>query len=753
MNNSPLKKLNPVSEEQNHIIQLLLSGDNVAVDACAGSGKSTTILSAALCVPHLRILQLTYNAELRKDVKRQIKDLTISNVKVHTFHSLAVKYYLTSAHTDTGIRKIIFDNMPPRESIPQFDIVVLDESQDMSLLYYQLMVKFTYDMGTSFQLFVLGDYMQGLYQFKGADIRFLTMCDTIWTPHKLLKSRAFHKCTLKTSYRITNQMACFVNEVMLGNNRLVACKDGSRVMYIRNSRNNLEKVVISQINALIDAGICPSNIFVLGASVKGTTSYIRKMENALVEKGIPCHVPMLETEKLDERVINGKVVFSTFHASKGRQRKYVFIVGFDQSYFKLYASTFNTNICPNTLYVGCTRATDQLFLLESDNWSTDRPLEFLKLGHHEMKHKSYIEFRGNPRTIFYSNISKQNEGEGIKENIINICPTDMVKHISENVIEEISPLLDKIFVNLTPELTSDDEIAIPNVVDTGNGQYEDVSDINGIAIPSIYYDHIHNKYCADASNNRSIGATILKQIINESLENTKEHEYRYLKMIAKDLPDECTSPTDYLFLSNVYIACREKLYFRLNQIKHHHYNWLSDHIIHKCLHRLDGFIGLKKKPPSQLLIEHHIVDYDMKEENDKINAILMPHFPDGKKFRFSAVTDLITDKCIWELKCTSTISIEHRLQLVIYSWIWKVLHNDKSVHKPHKKYLRKSSRDKDAIVVNIKTGEMMKIEATFHELTQIVVSLLKSKYTEIQEKTDDQFVDDCLKFLHSHERK
>ena len=40
--------MNSVSDEQNEIILKIISGENVMVDACAGSGKSTTILSTAM---------------------------------------------------------------------------------------------------------------------------------------------------------------------------------------------------------------------------------------------------------------------------------------------------------------------------------------------------------------------------------------------------------------------------------------------------------------------------------------------------------------------------------------------------------------------------------------------------------------------------------------------------------------------------------------------------------------------------------
>jgi superfamily I DNA/RNA helicase len=102
----------------------------------------------------------------------------------------------------------------------------------------------------------------------------------------------------------------------------------------------------------------------------------------------------MEMEGLDERIIRGKVVFSTFHSVKGRQRKHVFVVGFDESYFDYYARDASRTECPNTLYVGCTRATETLVLMEKDNHYEDGPLPFLKRTHAQMRRETWIDFRG-----------------------------------------------------------------------------------------------------------------------------------------------------------------------------------------------------------------------------------------------------------------------------------------------------------------------------------------------------------------------
>ena len=52
----------------------------------------------------------------------------------------------------------------------------------------------------------------------------------------------------------------------------------------------------------------------------------------------------------------GKIVFSTFHCVKGREgRGHVFVVNFDNSYFKYYGRDLSREECPNTLYVATTR--------------------------------------------------------------------------------------------------------------------------------------------------------------------------------------------------------------------------------------------------------------------------------------------------------------------------------------------------------------------------------------------------------------
>jgi hypothetical protein len=45
---------------------------------------------------------------------------------------------------------------------------------------------------------------------------------------------------------------------------------------------------------------------------------------------------------------------------------------------------------------------------------------------------------------------------------------------------------------------------------------------------------------------------------------------------------------------------------------------------------------------------------------------------------------------------------------------------------------------------NIKTGELYMINATMEDLHTIVLALLRNKFTKQVQKTDEEFINDCI---------
>ena len=196
-------------------------------------------------------------------------------------------------------------------------------------------------------------------------------------------------------------------------------------------------------------------------------------------------VPLFETDKMDERVINGKVGLSTFHSVKGRQRKYVFILGFDNGYFDFYARNLPHHTCPNTLYGRYAPVPIYFYLkviilvltvlLNSYNMIITNLLKVISVNF------------GTPRSIFYEKSDQEKREIAVQ----NTTPSELIKFMHEDVLDIITPILSRIFIVTTPK---QETFEIPAIVQTGAKLYEEVSDLNGIAILCMYYDEIQRKW-------------------------------------------------------------------------------------------------------------------------------------------------------------------------------------------------------------------------------------------------------------------
>jgi len=361
-----------------------------------------------------------------------------------------------------------------------------------------------------------------------------------------------------------------------------------------------------------------------------------------------------------------------------------------------------------------------MFLLESGENSDDMPLTFLKFSHKEMKLKPYIDFRGHPRTLFYE---KEEDKNSAKIKIHQTTPTDLIKFIPESVLEEISPMLDDLFVREHP--ASEQELNIPSVIKTQMGYYEDVGDLNGIAIPAMYYDYIRSKW-----SNGAATISLLYELIDDAVDGLRGGSHRYLRDIVEQLEPECETMENYLYMANVYVAIQEKLYFKLKQIGGDEYGWLTPIVLAKCKQRLLDVLE-EECAASRPEIERTVIHKLDLDAHALIDECLRDEFP-ADLFRFTARVDLITENTAWELKCTSVISQDHMLQVVIYAWILRTLDPEFS---------------KTVKIFNIKSGEILRLEAEKTVLDKIVVLLLKGKYRKQMAPTTETFIEDCSKIL------
>jgi len=174
----------------------------------------------------------------------------------------------------------------------------------------------------------------------------------------------------------------------------------------------------------------------------------------------------------------------------------------------------------------------------------------------------------------------------------------------------------------------------------------------------------------------------------------------------------------------------------LKQIQRHEYTWINEEIKSKIMDRMNTYLGHEFQENNDTEVEKQLIHYSMEKEHEKIDKILEPYFHKEKNFRFSGRLDILSKNALWELKCTSKISQEHQLQVVIYAWLWNVLY---------------SESPRDIYILNIRTGEKQVLKENYEKLTQIVVALLMNKYESYKTMDDDEFQNKCKTLIKKYE--
>jgi nucleoside-triphosphatase THEP1 len=681
-----------LSIEQINIINTIKENKNVICDAVAGSGKTTTILELAKALPEKLILQITYNSMLRHEVKDKARN--IKNLKIHSYHSLYVNYYNNNAHTDNILNDIIINNKIPIKELPKFDIIVIDEVQDMTILFFSAIQKFINDLQKNVQYLILGDKNQAVYDFKGADNRFLTLAKDIYPNSVVLP--------LSQSFRVTKPIANFVNFVLLGEYRIKTVKKGSNVNYLICNTFKIYKYLIIKIKEFFNAGYKPEDIFVLCPSFKSKKlNPVKLLENELTKSNIPCYIS-LDT-KLDDNYIKNKVVFTTFHQSKGRERKIVIIYNFDSSYFDFYNKTAPKYKCPASFYVAITRASEHLILLEDINY---HPLQFLKYNYLEMSDTGLIDIQ----------LIKHNLNNKKETNIPEIWINDLVKYIDDNKLNDINKYIDLTFNTPTNKFNNIN-------IKTNNN----INEINSLVISSIreykYYNDmtIFNKTIDYIEQYLTNYITIFEKIVtkietnmniynlSEIKKNCLKLKYSYLfwfdKFIQKiNFPSD--NINDNLYLANFYLSLVENVFFKLVDIKN--YDWINKNQINTCIENMDNKIIKELEYEKIISFNYQSNKYGDLNIIGRINAY--------------------NHNNIYQIVSVDNINIEHLLDLICKAWLHLNINNNNKCN---------------FYIYNIVTNELRQI-INFDYINVIVELLLDNKLEKKYKNSDYEFINDCL---------
>lgn len=499
-------------------VQILaeLEGKNVIVNAVAGSGKTTTILHIAKMFPSLKILVVTYSARLKIETKVRASLYGLNNLDVYSYHSFCVRHYNKKCYTDSEIIKLLL-GMDYIKNNFGYDMIIIDEAQDMTNIYFELIHKICLEQRKVVTFCILGDQKQNIFTYACADYRYITMADKIFTSHK-----EWTKLQLSTSYRLTNQMSRFINECIYRQTVIRTVRNGPMVDYLMcNGFGNKIYLLLKKYLQIYDC----SDIFILAPSLKqngGKCSPVLQLANSLTKDGIPIYVPGRDDYNLDEKVLEGKIVFSSFHQVKGLERKLVFVFSFDNSYFDFYDRTGNRKECPNTIYVAITRAKEKLVLI------------------HDTKN-NYFEFLDDTKLPSVTNyMYEELQIESIvRKRVIDIPATHITDHLSAVTIDRAIK-----YINVEKINGKGDIIAINTVTEQDN-LFEDVAEITGTAIPSHFeFSNVHK-------------LNILENIITRTNNDAKAN---VAVLLSNNQGCEQKKNADQITKNNKYRSCLKQIF-------------------------------------------------------------------------------------------------------------------------------------------------------------------------------------------------
>lgn len=692
-------QLKDPSEEQILAINSLKES-NLIINSVAGSGKTTTILHIAKANKNKRILLLTYNSELKRETRQKVLDLKIQNLEVHSFHSFAKKHYHQDCHKDHGITKVLEFDIKPK-FLFYYDFVIIDEAQDMKKMFYELNCKMFKDsQSVPFRIVIVGDQKQSIYQFLDSDHRYIAYAEKIFKDFSDEKS--WKEVELSTSFRVTKQIADFLNNCILEKPRIFSFKEGPKPQYVICDIYR-EKPLEMLKHYIYDLHYKPDDIFVLSYSVKSEKTPIRQFANKMTEQNryfrnqkredkiIPLYIPTSDDEPLRKEVLDGKVVFSTFHKVKGLERKIIFIIGFDSSYFEFYAKEDFQKTCPNLLYVALTRSSEHLIMF-----------------HHEKK--NHLPFISQKNLSLFSDYSikqlRYTPPEDIKDRCQLISVTNLLKYMKAEVFQnsfkmfKAEQLQKKLF-----------KIDIPSFSKQGIGM-EEVSDINGVAIVSYCeYNMFHTLSIHKALQNSNF------------IDNNVDLVTNFKKFPIPEPFDEKKQLVIHklLHLSNYYVSRINGFTFKLDQIQN--YTWINknDGVFQKAQEVLNGILSKKTE------FEVQVKDDVFFNVPEKKLSVSVHGYIDCVDYE---------NKIVWEFKCVESLDDSHYLQLALYSYMFEK-------KNPGYKYM----------LLNILTNEIWEITFESSKLKEMTNYIIQEKFkTEIQ-KMDDEFLNTVETIKSKYQKK
>lgn len=590
------------SEEQELIIEASVE-KNIIVEASAGTGKTSTIKFIMERNNCKNFLVLMYNKALQEESSKRLG----ANGECRTLHGFFSKYY-GKCSNDDEMKPLL--KKEPRQ-IFNFNCIVIDEAQDLTPLYISAIIKIINEFGIK-QVIILGDSLQCVYGFNGATNLFLQK------PQDILNFE-FERFNLTETYRCTQETSDLVNSC-LGYQKLKTSKIREKPYYccVDKYSADLHKFVLDIIRS---KGYKDNEILVVSANnPDNEKNPMVKMSNYLSRNGHLTYRIKRDSETKDS---SNKIIFSAYPSTKGKEWKCVIMFDMDISRFygpEMRKEEDFRNLT-NFHYVGMTRSSETLILIQDPNCP---PLPYLR-GKEE-----FFQFPFE-QTISQYQETQYKEPKEIIKSVVNT-----VKFMSEDLIHDLKDYMS------IEKINPSDDFCFQRVVNFGTYEEDLSAPISTFLTYLNYLEHLDpledDVYLSVCIQN--------KKNIVDLTDSETEAVSKVLKK-WEDISRNISWDLDYLKTGMEFIVIwclvNDKWISNWRQIKN--YDWIEDIVDDlKRVYCNLSEICIGGEYEKSVCYKSEIYNTTLIGRIDYIS-------PNGD---------------IYELKICSSLSAEHRVQLLVY---------------------------------------------------------------------------------------
>lgn len=520
---------------------------HMRVCACAGSGKTTTILHRIRKlitdhkIPENKILLTTFSKDASVEMSRrlsQLLNIPKPGVTVHTLDALALslisKYapnMIRGRQLDVGEYKSILNSFLSRspttlkDIATRFKYIFIDEFQDVDDYQY-CFIKMLSDNGS--YITVIGDDGQNIYSFRGTNIKYI-----------LEFPSQFPNCIdtiIRYNYRSTPEIIAVANASINKNvhqikKDMIPTKNSIGIkpeVRFYNNPFQASNSIMKSIRSHLAQGIPLHEMAILVRN--GKSGSLKRMETVLTKNKINS-VYVDHLSDVRSGLKPNHLALLTIHKSKGLEWKVVYLMDATDNYFPRDKSPVSIEEERRLFYVAVTRAKQYCYISFSNlKDQAVRVTRFVSelprnlFAFHRSVQPSHLDKAGSTQ-IFQTSFK-------ITDMIRNLQPKHFDALRALKIIDQFNPVVRKLYPSPhtyqpfihAMDLYTDFGFFLEDFVSRGLGCIKNIAANEMIARVILTKDemHIFNKY----QNNFAYNIKFIKQNtrdFNMVLENIEGH--------------------------------------------------------------------------------------------------------------------------------------------------------------------------------------------------------------------------------------